>query len=467
MTIGANVLVCTTHTTRWGWLFVLALVCALPGCLTANRNQELLESELRAKDRQIEELRGEVAMKDADVRALEVDLTRLERERCAKAAGGSSQGSYAIKEVTLGRLTGGTRKEPTATADDVLQVLVEPRDFDNQAVKAAGSIHVAVFEVQDNGLKTPLSTWDLTPREVRKLWDTPVFGGPAYRLELPWKSQPTTEKLRVVVRFTSVDGQMFEADKDIMIRLPEGRRRPSMPWPGPDGAGISADCPSPTVETLPHPPKPIRPNEAPAVRPPAPQGPTNKPPPSPPSVGSETPPVAKTPWYKRPFAWLFPKRDTGPVKPRWGTPVEPAESVPVEVIPEASMGTLPPFVPPSGSITMPPLPPAPELAPEKPSPKRLPASTVPPPEAAPPSILQAPPGMFLPLSEPGSPPPPKGSGPTSRVQPNRGDGEVLQASFISEVRDEPHLTWRPSKDAGPAVSLEPPRKLKDTHPRKP
>jgi hypothetical protein len=62
---------------------------------------------------------------------------------------------------------------------------------------------------------------------------------------LPWKTWPSFEKLRVVVQFASADGRLFEADRDVTIRLapPTARktaecenRGPEFMQPPPHGA---------------------------------------------------------------------------------------------------------------------------------------------------------------------------------------------------------------------------------------
>src|SRR5262249_31204654 len=40
-----------------------------------------------------------------------------------------------------------------------------------------------------------------------------------YFLVFPWKVFPTTEKVRVLVQFTMPDGRVFEADRDVVVRV--------------------------------------------------------------------------------------------------------------------------------------------------------------------------------------------------------------------------------------------------------
>lgn len=200
-----------------GCVLVSLLLSLSPGCRS---NCELVEAELRAKESQLAEIRRELDQRDALVQALEREVARLQQLACASP--GTVPGASAVpfvKEIRLGRLTGGYDEDPLLPGDEALQVILEPLDGDGQSVKAPGSLHLEVFEITPQGIKVPLSSWDFSPAELRRKWETPWFGNPSYRLTVPWKSWPMHEKLRVVARFTTLDGQHLEADKDVTVRL--------------------------------------------------------------------------------------------------------------------------------------------------------------------------------------------------------------------------------------------------------
>jgi hypothetical protein len=265
--------------------FLLAAVCT-HGC---RANCDLVEAELRDKERQLEEAKQQLDLKSCDIQALEVEIEQLYR-RTAKPGAEPLGSRLIVKQIALGRLTGGYDQDPDCPGDEALQILLEPRDADDQSVKAPGVLHVDLYEVSPQGLKSPLSSWDVPARELRKKWETPVFGGPAYRVILPWKTWPTTENLRVVARFMTPDGQQFEADKDITVRLPDRPKRQPQPsrTPIPEPAGPHLKLPGteilPSPRVFPHHPvesllPPCPPDHvAPIVQPsafqiPAPQGP--------------------------------------------------------------------------------------------------------------------------------------------------------------------------------------------------
>lgn len=288
-------------------VFVGLLLCGLlAGC--TNSRQELIESELRRKEEELLQLKACLGSRDAEIQALEIEMEMLQRCQAKEARkevlpGGSGSVVF-VEKITLGRLTGGFRENPEIDGDNALQVLIEPRDADGSVVKAPGSAKIEVFEVNPRGLKSFLSCWEFSSRELRRLWDDPLLGGPAYRILVPWKVYPSTERLKLVVRFQTLDGSPFEAEKEITVRTvrPSRRRQGSVPGEGefcmPDANPMPPAMPSgppaaPPIEKAPPPAKKktTEPMPAPAQAPKLPEPKPASPPPVPPPSGptSEVP----------------------------------------------------------------------------------------------------------------------------------------------------------------------------------
>ena len=66
-----------------------------------------------------------------------------------------------------------------------------------------------------------------------------------YMIQLPWKTPPRIETIRVVVRFILPDGRAYEADKDLKVRLMPGAalRSESIPAETPNFRPTSAGSP--------------------------------------------------------------------------------------------------------------------------------------------------------------------------------------------------------------------------------
>ncbi len=255
---------------RWPapWLFGMTLAACAAGC----RSCEVVESQLRARESDVRELKEELERSAYYNQALQNELRVLRGEQPIPEKAATV---YPVRSLALGRQTGGHANEH-GPGDDALQVMVEPRDPDNSPIKAPGSLLVTAVEVTPEGLKRPLSSWEVPPDQLRKSWRSGLFNT-GYSLTLPWKVWPSTEKMRVVVVFRMPDGRVFEADKDFTVRLVPLNQRPAIlpaepafPVPGPTP-------PAPPV-TAPTPPAPEEP-----VLPPPRQ--LEKPPPSPPPSG--------------------------------------------------------------------------------------------------------------------------------------------------------------------------------------
>jgi hypothetical protein len=192
---------------------------AAAGCRHAN--QELLESELRTKEIQYRELLDEHEKTEHHNQALEREIeairkgSRLSSEQAAQ--------TYNLKRIVLGRLTGGQDTDKK-TGDDALLLAVEPRDGFDHVIKAPGHLTVWVLEITTQGVKRPLTTWEISPDQLARSWKSGLLSS-GYVLTLPWKSYPTSENLRVVARLVTPDGRPFEADKDIRIRLVPGAEK--------------------------------------------------------------------------------------------------------------------------------------------------------------------------------------------------------------------------------------------------
>jgi hypothetical protein len=70
-----------------------------------------------------------------------------------------------------------------------------------------------------------------------------------YFVAVPWQTYPGTEKVRVAVRLTTLDGRTFEADRDVFVKPCLSRANPvpggpAVPFPGP-GPGPAPAIPSP------------------------------------------------------------------------------------------------------------------------------------------------------------------------------------------------------------------------------
>jgi hypothetical protein len=213
------------------WWAAYSLGAALTLCLCGCRSCDKVESELRARESDLQELHEQLDRSEFHNHALTRELLALRGLPGPHGVVEAPSEPYPVRSIVLGRRTGGRASE-TLPGDDALGVQVEPRDPEGSAIKAPGTLIVEAQEVTIEGLKRPLSTWQVLPHELRNKWQSGLFTT-GYVLTLPWKVWPSTDKMRIIARFQLLDGRVFEADKDVTIRvLPENLRK-TLPPPAP------------------------------------------------------------------------------------------------------------------------------------------------------------------------------------------------------------------------------------------
>ncbi len=215
------------HTIGWSFFLALGTCLSAAGC----HNCDHVEAELRTREDELHEARAEVERLEALNKALLREMGALRQGGACAAPPEVAGPMYTIQQVCLGPGTGGY-DDDKYPGDEALRVVVEPRDSDGHTVKAPGSVHLDVLQITPEGLKTPLSSWEFSEQDLRPRWHNGLLCT-GYLLILPWKTWPTSERLRVVARFRLADGRLFETDRDVRVRLlPPGIPRPG-PGPGP------------------------------------------------------------------------------------------------------------------------------------------------------------------------------------------------------------------------------------------
>jgi hypothetical protein len=223
-------------------LLLLPLCFLSAGCHSTN--QELLESELRARDRQLRELREQVNLLECHNEALQRQLTTVYQQGSFKLSPEQLAQVGCLHRITIGRGTGGYDQDHQL-GDEALQVVIEPRDGADHVIKAPGTVTITALEISSEGIKTPFSAWTVSPEQLRKSWKSGFFTT-GYVLVLPFQTSPHSPQVRVVVRFQTDDGRLFEADRDVRVMLrPEVLGAPPSPEAAPLPVPRKLDVPPP------------------------------------------------------------------------------------------------------------------------------------------------------------------------------------------------------------------------------
>jgi outer membrane murein-binding lipoprotein Lpp len=207
----------------------------LAGC-KSTKKYDLIEAELRTRERELADTRAQLDQSRNLLHAYEAAQSR------AGPPGPQAPGAYMpVRAIEIGRGTGGV-DEDGAPGDEGLMVVIVPRDEDGSAVKAPGRALVAAWEITPAGLKTPIGSWDLPADRLRRTWKSGLIST-GYFVAVPWQTLPSTDRVRVAVRFVAADGRAYEADRDVSVRPPYPPRggnvlpypQPAPPAPGPPG----------------------------------------------------------------------------------------------------------------------------------------------------------------------------------------------------------------------------------------
>jgi hypothetical protein len=237
-----------------GVLLLLTSGCKFGSNLTGpDKKYDLLEAELRTREREIQELRGQLQhvhlLNQTYQRQPGLPTEIVETYRTPNVP------TLPLREVVLGSGTGGVDADD-APGDESLMVVMVPKDDDGTAVKVPGQAVVAVYEINRQGIKTQIGQWNVNADQLRRAWKSGLLAT-GYFVPLQWDRLPTTERARITVRFQSNDGQVYEADKDVKIRLMPNHRSAPMPSSMPPGTPSVIPPTSLPTEELP-PPKAAR-----------------------------------------------------------------------------------------------------------------------------------------------------------------------------------------------------------------
>jgi hypothetical protein len=211
-------------------LFACALLAA--GCRSNNR-YDLLEAELRTRERELADARAALDQNRNLLRAYE------QSQRPAPPGSGAPGPFLPVKDISFGRGTGGA-DEDGAPGDEGMVLVIVPKDEDGAAVKVPGRAVVAAWEVSPAGIKTPIGSWDVPADKLRRTWKSGLIST-GYFVALPWQTIPTSDRVRVAVRLVTSDGRAYETDRDITVKPPSGappRGVLPMPQPAVPGLGV-------------------------------------------------------------------------------------------------------------------------------------------------------------------------------------------------------------------------------------
>jgi hypothetical protein len=192
--------------------FLSAGLCVFAPACKPNKRYDLIEAELRTRERELADTRAQLEQ------AKNLNRAYVQQAQPPATPVSATAPAYIpVKELALARGTGGV-DEDGITGDEGLMVVVAPKDEDGTAVKVPARVDIAAWEITPAGLKNPIGVWSLPPEKVRPSWRS-GFISAGYFVAVPWQTYPSQDRVRIAVRLTTLDGRAFEADKDITVKI--------------------------------------------------------------------------------------------------------------------------------------------------------------------------------------------------------------------------------------------------------
>lgn len=189
----------------------ILFVFLVAGCRSSPR-YDAVEAELRERNRELAEARSELEHYRGMSLAYQSHLART----ADPSRPPGDVPCLPLREIALSNGTGGIDRDGQP-GDDALQVVLTPLDEDQSAVKVPGQVVVLAYEIQTNGVKVPIGRWDVPPENLRKYWRNGLLIS-GFFLQMQWDKPPMTEKVRVAVRLTTLDGRVYETDRDVSVK---------------------------------------------------------------------------------------------------------------------------------------------------------------------------------------------------------------------------------------------------------
>src|SRR5262245_41485127 len=143
---------------------LLTAHCSLSSGCKPNKRYDLIEAELRTRERELAETRAALE------RALNLNRAYVQQSSASHGPRDpAAPVSIPVKEITLARGTGGV-DEDGVPGDEGLMVVILPKDEDGAGVKVPAQVQIAAWEVTPAGIKSPIGNWTLPPEKVRPTW---------------------------------------------------------------------------------------------------------------------------------------------------------------------------------------------------------------------------------------------------------------------------------------------------------
>jgi hypothetical protein len=194
-----------------GLLAIVAILLA--GCGIGTERKSPLELEVR-------KLQQEKADLAADLEQCRIDNAQVRQQVQALTAlpKDGRENPYRLTSVRIARFTGFYDRNENGRRDELL-VYLQPIDENGDVVKAAGTVNVELWNLNNPADQALLGQWQVPPGQLRTLWFAALVS--SYRLLFDVSVTPELLAQPLTVRITFIDyltGETFHAQHVIQPR---------------------------------------------------------------------------------------------------------------------------------------------------------------------------------------------------------------------------------------------------------
>lgn len=187
----------------------------LPGCDAGSERMHPLEMKARDLEREKAELVEQLEqcrMRTEQLKAQIRSLSALPEEK--------RENFYALRSVKITGLTNFYDKDEDGVRE-ALVVYIKPTDQTGDIIKAAGTVHVQLWNLNESSDQALLGEWQVSPAELQKLWfDTLVAASYRMVFDAALTAEVRAQPLTVKVTFADyLTGEIFSDQQIIKPKI--------------------------------------------------------------------------------------------------------------------------------------------------------------------------------------------------------------------------------------------------------
>jgi len=193
-------------------LLVLTAILSA-GCGIGSERKHPLELKVEALQREKAELAGSLEQ-------CQVENEQWQQQVKAMAAlpKDSGENPYKLASVRIARFTGFYDKDEDGRREKLL-VYLQPVDASGDVVKAAGTVHVQLWNLEDPNGQVLVGQWQIQPAELRRLWISALVSD--YRIGFDVSLTPELLAQPLTVKITFTDYLTGEILRDQRVIKPK------------------------------------------------------------------------------------------------------------------------------------------------------------------------------------------------------------------------------------------------------